>query len=260
MKSSLLEHLEVEYTHSSTNDYVTHCLWCGAESKLSISKEEGNVFQCWKCHEKGNGLSFMRKWFNLLPEITVAQAREFVIRKKGVVPSTLKSEGIRYDNRNFWFPVRNSKGDIIALHKFDTTSGIIYASPKPFNCSILGMQHNTGKTEELWIAEGHADYLILRGLMAKMKEPQDSIGTCGAGFSGSYLHLLSDRNIILLFDNDDAGRTGIRSVARRIKTSGINVKSIKYIDWTTIPVPGMTEIPSGFDLRDLHNAYNGAVT
>jgi hypothetical protein len=249
----LLDHLEVPYEETD-KDFMTACLWCGSD-KLSVSKDEGHVFQCWKCKQTGNGVSFMREWFSQLPDLTMPQAKQFCGMKKGVSPSALRLEGIRCDGHYYWFPVRNMKGDIIALHKYNPSDNITYSSPKPWSCSVLGMSALTG-SEELWVAEGHWDYLVMRQLLSRLPDGPDLLGTCGSSFSTNYLHLLEDKNVVLLFDNDDAGRSGVQSVARRIKSSGHTIKTLQYLDWSQITIPQFSEIPNKFDLRDLHNAMS----
>jgi hypothetical protein len=250
----LLEHLEYPFCEE-TEDYRLTCLWCSAEDKLSMSKEEGNVFQCWRCKQTGNAISFMRQWFEDLPALTPEQARIYTSVKKGVQPRTLKDEGIKFDGTYFWFPVMNQKGHIIALHKYSLEASIAYASPKPWNCSILGMQHLT-KSEEVWVAEGHADYLIGRQMLKGVNDAPDLLGTAGSGFASSWLHLLDGKSVVLLFDNDDAGHQGVLSVARRIKQSGHAVNSLHALDWSQVTVPSHSEIPSGFDLRDWYNSVS----
>lgn len=252
----LFDHIEVPYDETD-RDYTTQCLWCGSE-KFSVSKAEGHIFQCWKCKQTGNAITYMREWYSHLPELSMPEARRFTSRKKGVAPSVLRSEGIKSDTHYFWFPVRNLKGDIIALHKYNPTDNIAYASPKPWNCSILGLGQLAGK-DEIWIAEGHADYLIMRQILSRDPQAPDLLGTCGSSFSGSYLHVLENKRVVLLFDNDEAGQAGVQSVARRLKTSGHAVDSLHYLDWTQITVPSLSELPSGFDIRDLYNACAGSV-
>jgi hypothetical protein len=249
----LLDHLEVPYEETD-KDFMTACLWCGSD-KLSVSKDEGHVFQCWKCKQTGNGVSYMREWFSQLPDLTMPQAKQFCGMKKGVSPSALRLEGIRCDGHYYWFPVRNLKGDIIALHKYNPSDNITYSSPKPWSCSVLGMSALTG-SEEIWVAEGHWDYLVMRQLLSRLPDGPDLLGTCGSSFSTNYLHLLEDKNVVLLFDNDDAGRSGVQSVARRIKSSGHSIKTLQYLDWSQITIPQFSEIPEKFDIRDLHNAMN----
>jgi hypothetical protein len=249
----LFDHLEVPYEETD-KDVMTTCLWCGSD-KLSVSKDEGHVFSCWKCKQTGNGVSYMREWFSQLPDLTMPQAKQFCGMKKGVSPSALRLEGIRCDGHYYWFPVRNMKGDIIALHKYNPSDNITYSSPKPWSCSVLGMSALTG-SEELWVAEGHWDYLVMRQLLSRLPDGPDLLGTCGSSFSTNYLHLLEDKNVVLLFDNDDAGRSGVQSVARRIKSSGHSIKTLQYLDWSQITIPQFSEIPNKFDLRDLHNAMS----
>jgi hypothetical protein len=249
----LFDHLEVPYEETD-KDVMTACLWCGSD-KLSVSKDEGHVFSCWKCKQTGNGVSYMREWFSQLPDLTMPQAKQFCGMKKGVSPSALRLEGIRCDGHYYWFPVRNMKGDIIALHKYNPSDNITYSSPKPWSCSVLGMSALTG-SEELWVAEGHWDYLVMRQLLSRLPDGPDLLGTCGSSFSTNYLHLLEDKNVVLLFDNDDAGRSGVQSVARRIKSSGHTIKTLQYLDWSQITIPQFSEIPDKFDIRDLHNAMN----
>jgi len=251
----LLDHLEVPYKEME-KDYITSCLWCGSEDKFSMSKDEGHIFSCWRCKTSGNALTYMREWYSVLPELTPPQAKKFTARKKGVSPFVLKTEGIKSDGTYFWFPVRNQKGDIIALHKYNPENNIAYASPKPWNCSILGLSQLTG-SDEIWVAEGHADYLVLRQILNKSSESVDLLGTCGSGFSGSYLHVLEGKKVVLLMDNDEAGQAGVQSIARRIKSSGHAVTSLHYLDWSSVTVPSFSELPSGFDIRDLYNAING---
>ena len=251
----LLDHLGVPYS-DNTDDFTTDCPFCGKENKLSMSKQDGHVYQCWSCKERGNAITFMRHWYSSLPELTKSAAMQFCNKKKGVDPSVLRREGVRFEQAGkenyFWFPVMNVDGNIIALHKYCLNTNIAYASPKPWNCSVLGLANLSGE-ETIWIAEGHADYLILQHLKRKYSGKFDVLGSCGSGFSGNYLHLLEGKNVVLLFDNDDAGRSGIKSVAKRIKASGHSVASLRHLDWSKMVIPSLSEIPEKFDLRDLYN-------
>jgi hypothetical protein len=94
----------------------------------------------------------------------------------------------------------------------------------------------------------------MRHILSRTSDPPDLLGTCGSGFSGSYLYLLEDKDVVLLFDNDDAGQSGVKSIARRVKSSGHNIKSLSYIDWSAVTVSEHSELPKGYDVRDWYNA------
>ena len=243
----LFDHLELPYKDGG-DDWLITCPWCASE-KMSVGKSEGNIYQCWKCKESGNALTLTRKFYEDLPALSPPSAKEFLSRKKGVSFQTLRSEGVRYEGGYYWFPVQNADGKLIALHKYNPQNNIAYSSPKPWNCSILGLNQLEGHNE-LWIAEGHADYLVMRSVLKG--QPIDLLGTCGSSFSQSYLHLLDGKSVVLLFDNDEAGRNGVQSVARRLKASGNSVESLKCIDWSRLTIPS-GDIPDKFDIRDLWN-------
>jgi len=244
----LFDHLEIPYEDDADKqDYTIQCLYCGSDN-CSISKADGNVWQCWKCHESGNALTLMQKFYAELPRLTPSTARQFLAKKKGVSFRTMVSEGLRYDGQYYWFPVWNQNEKLVALHKYSVKSNIAYASPKPWSCSVLGLSQLTSSSE-IYIAEGHADYLVMRELLKNSKI--DLLGTCGSGFSGNYLHVLRDKDVTLLFDNDDAGRQGVQSVARRLKSTGTSVSSIKFLDWSKITLSEHSVIPDKFDIRDL---------
>mgnify|MGYP003651738700 CR=1 FL=1 len=251
----LFDFCSIPYEETET-DYTTTCMWCATHEKLSVSKEEGHVFQCWYCKETGNAISLMRKFYETLPPLTMRQAKAFCAIKPGVTPSVLRSEGIKCESGDYWFPIHNPRKDIIALHKYNTEANITYSSPKPWNCSIMGLGSLTG-SKEVWVAEGHADYLVLRSVLDKVQSPPDLIGTAGSAFSANYLYLLDNKEVVLLFDNDEAGEYGVTSVAKRLKSGGHAITSLHCLDWKSITVPQHTHLPSGFDIRDLHNALSG---
>ena len=132
-------------------------------------------------------------------------------------------------------------------------TNIWYSSPKPVNYTILGTDKLT-KSETLWISEGHLDYLCLLPQMADTGI--DLLGTCGSYFSSSQLSLLKGKHIVLLYDNDIAGKDGVDYVARGLKSNSIQHLSLSYLDWSKITLP-TGEVTDKFDIRDLNNVFAG---
>lgn len=245
----LLDFFSIPYSETDT-DYMTSCLWCDSD-KLSINKDEGHVFQCWKCKQQGNGLTLLRQLYNLQPALTMKQARELCQRKKGITPTGLAEAGMKYGGGHYLLPVRNREDKLIALHKYNIENNIFYSSPKPYNCSVLGLETLTD-APTLWVAEGHWDTLILRYALRNIPGI-DLIGSCGSGFSQTYIHILEDREVVLLFDNDEAGRQGVEHIARKVKAAGVTTRSIRYLDWSKVTLPSSSSIPDKFDIRDWYN-------
>jgi len=241
--------------HKSSGDNAeTQCLSCGSNS-LSISTTGNNVFQCWKCKQEGNAYTLIRMLYDSLPDITFPEAKTLSQKKKGIPPVAFKLAGIKLMRGNYMIPVYGHKGNLLSLHKYNPANNIVYSPPKPVTCTVLGMQHMKG-TEDLFVCEGHWDYLCLTAQMSKVKDHPDIIGTCGSSFASTYMTLLEDKNVYLLFDNDEAGMNGVTYLARRMKSSGVQCASLQYLDWDTVTLPNHTTVPDKFDIRDLVNALH----
>lgn len=246
----LLDHLHVPYIGGGDN-IKTDCLYCGSES-LSIDSEAPHQFQCFKCKQTGNAFTYLRKWYEQLPKLTPTEAKSLCAIKKGLKPLAVRDIGIRFSNSLYWFPVYNLKKQLVALHKFVPETNIWYGSPKPTSQTVIGLDKLT-RSDTVWVAEGHPDYITLFPMMAETGI--DLLGTCGSYFSSSQLPVLKGKHIVLLYDNDRAGRDGIDYVARHLKSNSIQHLSLSYLDWSKITLP-TGELESGFDIRDLVNVYH----
>jgi len=248
----LLNHLEIEYTPNSDNVKI-ECLWCG-EPSLSIDTESPHQFQCFKCKESGNAFSFLRRFYTNLPNLVKADAVRLCQLKRGIKPNTLRDTGVRCTQDVYWFPAYNNKGNLISLHKYNANipKSPIYGSPKPTSLSVLGLNTQVSTNNTTWVAEGHWDYLTLYPMMKDTGI--NLLGTCGSFFSSNLLSNLKNRHVVLLYDNDQAGKDGIYYVAKHLKANSIPILSLSYLDWTKITLTS-GNVPDKFDVRDLHNEY-----
>jgi hypothetical protein len=245
----LLNHLNIQYSPHN-KDIKCECLWCGKDS-LSIEEEAPHVFQCFSCKASGNAFTFIRKWYENLPTLTKRQALSLCSIKQGVLPVTLRTLGVRCYGAVYIIPVYNQKNDLVAVHKFVPDTNIVYNGPKPVSYSVLGIQ-NISNNDTVYIAEGHWDYFTLYPLI--QQDDYDLLGSCGSYFPTNLLPHLKDKHVIMLFDNDEAGKNGVDYVAKHIKTTGLVVRSISYLDWSKVTIPSGA-IPDKFDVRDLHNVF-----
>lgn len=249
-KLKILEHLHINHSVESDNVKI-ECLWCNSNS-LSLDVEPPHQFQCFKCKVTGNAFNLIRKYYESLPKLTPLEAKKLTAMKRGIKPTTLRDEGIRYSDGVYWIPVYSQKGSINALHKYVPEVNIVYNGPKPTSLTLLGLQH-LSKSDTVWVAEGHWDYLTLLPYMNGTGI--DLIGTSGSYFATNQLPVLKDKHIMLLYDNDIAGANGIEHVARHIKSNSIPILSLGYLDWNKITIPDGS-LSEGFDVRDLHNVYH----
>ena len=240
----LLNFIGNEFTDNG-EDCKTECPFCGSEA-LEISKEPPHPFQCWKCKKTGNGYTIIKAFYDALTSITPREARRLEKMKPGIKYKAIKAEGIRALGGDFIFPVYNSEGSLTTLYKYSTSNNVCYSSPKPFSCSLLGLDRlkSTGK---IYIAEGHWDYLALRSHEPDM----NLLGLCGSSYPRKFISLLEGKNVVWLGDNDEAGQNGLQSLASAMVQTGQRANKLEYLDWGKVSIPSLPEIPLKFDTRDL---------
>lgn len=129
----------------------------------------------------------------------------------------------------------------------------VYSGPSlkqiPFGLQFLSKD----RTKPLWICEGHWDtmawYGLLYNVVGKSGKPliedHDVIGAPGAGtFPKEYLHLLDGRDVRVLYDNDNAGKEGVKRLVNLIANNNTITSKFGVIEWPS-------EFKQGFDIRDL---------
>ena len=247
---NLLAFLHLPFTNSNEN-CKTLCLWCGSKS-CEISKEGTHQFQCWSCKKVGNAYTLIQKYYEELPDLKPVQAKELTSLKPGIKPLILKNIGVKYrltNNKSEWiWPIRNSDKNVVALYRYNEDEGQCMSTPKPTAFTLIGLEH-LKKTGPVYLLEGHWDYASF--LSHANQDGINTLGVCGSSFPSKQLHQLESREVIFLTDNDRAGRDGVTSLATRMKKAGILPYKLFYLDWDEISLPERSEIPNGFDIRDL---------
>jgi len=99
------------------------------------------------------------------------------------------------------------------------------------------------KSQRIWLCEGEWDGMALWELLTKVNIEDEIVAVPGAGiFPRNLLVLLSRKDVVAAFHNDDAGRQACQKVSRL--TLG-TVHSISYVHWPQ-------DKSKGFDIRDLY--------
>lgn len=249
--NKLLHHLNIHHTNHSEENTKIECLWCGKNS-LSIDNEQPFEFQCFSCKQSGNAYTIIRHFYDSLPNLSREQSLTLVKHKRGIKSTTLKNIGVKSNSNTYYIPVYNNLNSLTSLHKYKIGDDAVFTSPKPVALTIIGLQHLNKKHTNVMICEGHWDYLTLYDY--DLGTDTDLLGVSGSYYPASYLHYLKNKHICLLFDNDSAGKAGIKHIAKNIKLTGTEIKSISYLDWSKISLPEYDTIPLKFDIRDLHNS------
>ncbi len=103
-----------------------------------------------------------------------------------------------------------------------------------------------GSQRPIWVLEGQWDYLAFNTLLHRVGQaPQaDTLGVPGAGtFPRNSLSVFNGRAVYLVFDNDEAGRTGMEGLLVQMNRNHIFPTSVYTIRWPE-------DLPVGFDVSD----------
>jgi hypothetical protein len=241
----LLKFLDIDFVDNG-EDCKIDCPYCSHEA-MEISNSPPHQFQCWKCKKTGNGYSLLQHFYEEASPINPRQAKNLQKLKSSLKYKAIKDEGIKAFGDDFLFPVLNAEGSLVTLYKYSTSNNVCYSSPKPFSCTLIGLDRLKAEGT-IYIAEGHWDYLALR---SHDEEDMNLLGLCGSSFPRKFVSLLEGKDVVWLGDNDDAGETGLQSLASMMIQTSQRANKLQYLDWKKVSLPGMTEIPDKFDIRDL---------
>lgn len=152
--------------------------------------------------------------------------------------------GYDYGSKTFTIPIYSKNGGVFNIKKYKLFRQS--SEPKMFwhrrgSGEVLLYPFNSLKSETIYITEGEPDALCLlsKGFPA-------ITGTAGAEtWKESWNSYFQHKNVVILYDNDEAGRSGAAKVAQGLF---LIAKSIKVIQWPSFML-------SGEDITDFFVKY-----
>lgn len=191
---------------SDESEFLRHepCPSCGSSDALAIYTD-GHAF-CFSCHywAPGDGETNHKPQ----PRMTIQYQGEVVpLRTRGILEDTCKKFNVRYNSqtRCIQFPYHDSSGRLIAYKQRSADKDFSWVG-KNEDHQLFGQQL-FGGGKAIVITEGEMDALSV--WQARANWPVVSVPNGAAGAKKALQHqlkyLLGFDEIILLFDNDEAG-------------------------------------------------------
>lgn len=223
--SRLFEHFGVDLP-SETNgsgELVCSCPFCEKEDHFFINHDT-TQYSCKICGEQGNAYSFMQAVYEqaVLETNAHSYTRLSAKRKKLHKDAFVQAHIAWSDILEAWLlPVLSTSGAMTNL--------LLYGGDGPWigapGCSqhIYGLE--TIQPEgPIFVCEGQWDTITLRWLLRRTKEfkqPWSVVGVPGAStFPKADLEPFSGREVYLLYDNDEAGKKGMKSAIVKLNSVG----------------------------------------
>lgn len=196
---------------------------------------ETTQFGCKVCGVKGNVYDFIK----LIYDQSVQDLGE--LPKQRSLPERALS-GIKFNRLNQTFVLPTYKlGKMNNLYK--TGLGLkLFGTP-----TLVSTLYNWDETseQEVWLCEGQWDRCAAIAILGN-NHPVTPIAIPGSNsFKESWCGAFREKDVVLIFDNDDAGVAGMEKTLKVFEESAQKPRSLKYVCW-----PEGT--PEKFDLRDFY--------
>jgi len=241
-------HTGIEYNEQGSQ-FVGPCPFCEKEDKFYFNSN----FQ-WDCknarcidkHDErrsGNVLTFLRQLHEEFD--TGTKAADIISEMRDIPLPHVARFHPKYNPLNDTILLPTYRHDKLNnIYKVETTNDktLILATPS--------MEHTLFNapescTDDLWIAEGHWDRMALEAILTSHPEiTATAVPGCGV-WKSHWTDYLDGKNVVFLYDNDNAGRTGYeRIIVKHIAKSNHKPKSIRYLSWG--------DVKDGYDINDLY--------
>lgn len=236
----------VEFGDGEGDEAIGTCPFCGKENKFSVNLDT-SLFRCWsgECDISGNSSSFLGKfWKHCLDNTTDSQYRSFA-RESGLETTrSLKKMGCAFSvlKHQWVVPGFTLEGKVTGLYRFgkikDKGKWIKRLLISPGGGTHLLNVQNVKGTERIFMTEGWRDALAW---METTKD--DVVSLTGAGvLQARFLRAFENKDVVLLFDANEAGIKGVRRAASILMSTDVKPKSISYLNWEGVQ--------PGTDVRD----------
>ncbi len=236
----------------SKDQYKGNCPFCDKEQHFYVDPVKG-LFDCKKCGVEGNNLTFITELHKIYLELTRDEDYEALAAlRPGITAQAVKQAEFAYDaaTKTWYVPYQNGSNYLNNLGKFQPDHGFrIYKGPglplklyRPFHKKSFG--------ETVVICEGEWDLL---SIYPHLQDSEPDFSVCAVPgsntFKDEYLENFRGKNVILMYDKDDAGKKGIAKVSRKLNDIAASIRFLKWEADEKFPNAEGDE-DAGKDLRD----------
>lgn len=225
--------------------YQGDCVFCGKQDHFYTDKKEG-MWDCKVCLRKGNHITFLEQLLDAAKEETTDEDWKKLEDSRGIPRQHMVRRELAWAGGRWLVPVRADTGRVRDLRVYDFKQLIATAGCKVqlWGADRLAKSKSGAK---VWLCEGEWDGLAMEWLLYRCNQRVHEDGRTivvavpGAGtFKEEWFKLFAGKDVISLFDNDEAGDKGAEKVFEKL--SGI-AKSMRFVHW-----PRSEKL--GYDTRD----------
>lgn len=222
------------------NQRYGDCPFCDKEDKFYFNEENG-LWDCKVCGRKGNYPQFLKNISELnCSQISPEQIKELA-KDRGIPSSAFNNIelGISLNNK-YTFPIKNNENKLVDLRTYKLNQRLM-GSPT-CKTGLWNAQNIQNTKGPIYVCEGEWDGIAMSWLLRKLKKTGIVVAVPGANtFKKEWISWFNEREVICLYDHDEAGENGQRVLLERLQ--GVS-KPIQFLHWPD-------SLPQGYDLKDL---------
>lgn len=238
--------LELPAKPNSSGQFVLDCPFsdCGKESHFFLSAKTGQ-WSCKVCSRKGNKYSFLKQLYeDCLSTTKVGTYKRLSLKRKKFPPQAfIDSRIAHHKGLNAWlYPTWDTKGSVLNIGIYNGDGAVLGLAG--LKQHLFGLETLEAKGP-IYICEGQHDAVSLRYLLSRFDSHDGPYTVLAVPGSSSLpkpdLEHLRNRDVYLLYDNDDSGRNGAKvhgSTLHKI------AKSVHVLAWPE------NRFPDKFDVDD----------
>jgi len=235
------------YPESSSGDQIIgNCIFCEKKNKFYVNIKT-KKWDCKVCGLHGGFKTFLMEVATHCKQFFTGSKAKELSKNKSISKNTLKSFNVGYNphTSNYIYPVYNiEQTEVLDIRIYKNNRFISTATCK----TTLGNWKEFMKGDrKIWICEGEWDGMAFYEAM-QLKEIKEVSIVWVPGveiFKGDWTIYFKDKDVRIVYDNDDAGNKGSLKVYNNIK--GIT-RSLKFVHWPS-------NIEDKFDFRDFYKKY-----
>ena len=238
MKSPYQFHTNYELTPTTQGNVKGECPFCNKEDHFFYNSESDDfLLDCKSCGLTGNNYTFISLFHDRVCNTTQYP-------EKGLPLHVYKDNGVRYNplNNTFVIPSYGPKGSMNNLYKYVPANNNLYGTP---GLSAVLFNYETSAEDTIWLCEGHWDKMAAEAIFGS-NHTATAIAVPGANtFKEGWVTPFRDRNVIICYDNDKAGKSGIEKVIKAFQASPQKPRSLSVLHWPK-------DLKEGYDIRDAY--------
>lgn len=234
------------------HDAQADCPFCGKPKHFFLNPETGQ-WDCKVCGRSGNVHTFLREVCIATAKRTTRDQYLELSRDRGIPTGILKDAGVGFDGANWLIPSRGETGAVRDVRRWNKKTRKVMATD---GCAT--QLWNADKLRAappgalVLLCEGDWDGLAAEWLIrddgnSASRGPAVAVAVPGATvFKADWVSLFNDKNVVCLYDHDEAGAAGENKANEAISSCA---SSIKFVHWPK-------GSPEGFDTRDFAKRLN----